>query len=626
LITTVILGASIVCQFVAAFLSLRLIKITGRWQAWSFIAIALMLMGVRRSITFYRILSGDVLLSPDITAELVALCISVLMLTGVILISPIFKKIQSTNKALLYKQFSISKASDSIYWINAEARIIDVNDTACSVLGYSREELLNMNVFDIDTDFSIEDWSLFWQELKAQQTSRFESHHKTKDGHIFPVKITVNYFNYQKSENICAFVNDITEHKQVEKQLLQSQKMEAVGQLTGGIAHDFNNILAAILGYAHLAKDRVLNLGDDKLERYLSEVIDGGKRASKIIDEMLIFSRNEREVKNTIHVNDVVIKTVSLLKGMLPSSIEINVTIEKDIPAIQIDPIQLEQIIMNLCINSMHAMHEVGTLNIGVQKLTIAEGQKGFPRTVAGDTWKRIDTCFCQDENTSTTTTTHSGEYVELWVRDGGSGISSESLEHMFEPFYTTKGDMRGTGMGLAMTHGVMQGSKGHIIVETEEGKGSLFRLLFRASKYTKTMESTAKAEDKISVIKTDFRILLVDDEDPILDFVTEMLSNRGYKVTKCMNSETALSLFEETPEKFNLVITDQTMPKLTGLDLSKRLLAIRADIPIILCSGYSELVDEEKAKSIGIRSYLNKPIDQKQLLQVINDSLSEIS
>ncbi len=277
---------------------------------------------------------------------------------------------------------------------------------------------------------------------------------------------------------------------------------------------------------------------------------------------------------------------------------------------------------MNLCINARDAMDEVGTLTIDIQTLSIAADQNDIPNVIANNSGERIDVCFCGDGHTSL----HTGDYVEVSMKDTGSGMSKKKLARIFEPFYTTKDVGKGTGMGLASAHGIMQDAKGHIIVETEVGKGTIFRLLFKACERRKARRAFTTVEDDTPVRNGSGCILMVDDEDTVLTFMEEMLSNNGYEVKTSVNGEHALNLFQEAPDKYDLVITDQTMPKMTGVDLSKQILDIRSDIPIILCTGYSGLINEMQAKAIGIRAYLKKPTDTKKMLRVIDELLSEVA
>lgn len=383
----------------------------------------------------------------------------------------------------------INTSQDLIFVKDTQLRTILCNDFFAQAVDKKPEELYGRT--DIENGWSIElvkgnpergirGFEADDREVLAGQTIRIDSEPVN-------VKDEIRYFNTIKTPltdatgkiiGVLGIARDITEHKhkeedriKLEQQLAQSQKMEAVGQLTEGIAHDFKNILAAVLGFSHLARDRIKGRDDEKLEKYLNEVIKGGDRASKLVDEMLIFGRAGVEAAKAISVNDIVMDTMKLLKGMLPSSIEILLYIGEDIPPVLIDPIQLEQMLMNLCINARDAMHEVGTLTIDVQNLAIGADQTEIPSVFPDTKGERIDVCFCQKESPLF----HTGDYVELSVMDTGSGVSNEELGHIFEPFYTTKEVGKGTGMGLAMVHGIMQGAKGHIVVETEEDKGMLF-------------------------------------------------------------------------------------------------------------------------------------------------------
>jgi PAS domain S-box-containing protein len=410
------------------------------------------------------------------------------------------------------------------------------------------------------------------------------------------------------------------ERIKLEQQLVQSQKMDAVGQLAAGIAHDFNNILASVLGFSQLAQKMVKGQRNYRLENFLEHITKAGYRGKKIVSQMLLLSRSDVESKTVISINNIVQNTVNLLMGSLPSTIHINVKIDKDIPSILIDPIQLEQILMNLCINARDAMNEVGKLDIEIHTLQLEEGQKEIANLTPGDKVERIDACFFEESNS----TTQTNNFVELLVRDSGVGIPGEKLKHIFEPFYTTKEVGKGTGLGLFMVHGIMQDARGHIIVETEKDKGTLFRLLFRAHELTKPVSTMPEVHDEISGHKGSGCILVVDDEDSLLEYMDEMLSDYGYEVIRSENGGAALTLFQKNPNKFDMVITDQTMPIISGIELSRRILNIRPNIPIILCTGHSELVNETQAKEIGICAYLEKPIEPINLLQVITESLTK--
>jgi len=416
------------------------------------------------------------------------------------------------------------------------------------------------------------------------------------------------------------YIEDITERKQLEKQLVQSQKMETIGQLAAGMSYDFNNILASILGYSRLARRLTQKMENTELERYLGEIIKAGSRASKLVDEMLLFVRSDAPTAKITSVKDIVMDSLKLMQGSFPSSIKTKILADDDISPILIDPIQLQQILMNLCINANDAMNEVGELLIELQEVHITENQQLIPSRLPDKKSIRIDMCFCQDENELM----HMGDFIELSVKDTGSGIPKEKLEHIFEPYYSNKEVGQGTGMGLSVVHGIMEKVKGHIIVETEENKGTLIRLLFKPSDATEKSEATMALSDYTTSYGRG-RILVVDDDNDISTLTKIMFSDYSHEVTKCLNAEEALTLFKETPYKFNLVIiTDQTMPKLTGIDLSDNLLEIRPDIPIILYTNYSTLIYEAQSKKIDIRAFLKKPVDPEQFMNKVHELLSE--
>jgi signal transduction histidine kinase/ActR/RegA family two-component response regulator len=410
------------------------------------------------------------------------------------------------------------------------------------------------------------------------------------------------------------------ERNKLEQQLVQSQKMDAVGQLAAGIAHDFNNILASILGFAKLAQNLVKDQGDDKLENYLKHITKAGYKGKKIVSQMMLLSRPDVQSKTIISIYHLVKNTMNLLIGSLPSTININTNMDEDTPSIFIDPVQLEQIIMNLCINSRDAMSEIGELDIELHTFRFEEGQNEIASLSNDTKTKRIEMCFCHDNKT----TLHTGDYVELLIRDTGEGIPEDKLKHIFEPFYTTKEVGKGTGLGLYMIHGIMQDACGHIIVESEKDKGTLFRLLFKACASLEPNEKISESIKLTRHLEGSGCILVVDDDDSLLEYMEEMLSENGYEVVRSENGEAALNRFLRSPEKFNMVITDQTMPKVAGTELSKKLLEIRPNIPIILLTGHSELINETQRKDLGICAYLEKPIDPDQLLKIISESMTE--
>ncbi len=386
---------------------------------------------------------------------------------------------------------------------------------------------------------------------------------------------------------------DITELKRMEAELRQAHKMEAIGTLAGGIAHDFNNILASIIGYTELSLDDAPK--GTLLEDNLREVLTAGKRARDLVRQILTFARQADEQLKPIQVRSVAAEALRLIRSSLPSTIEIRPDLTSQ-AAIMGSPVQIHQILMNLCTNAAQAMEKSGGL------LTVSLSDVRLPANGAGPAANLAP-----------------GHYVKLSVSDSGCGIAPEHMEQIFQPFFTTKEPGKGTGMGLAMVHGIVESCKGKIFVKSELGKGSEFDLYFPVAK------SEAAVETEAEVVATgNERILLVDDELAIVKMGSQMLEKLGYKVTTRTSSVEALSLFRSRPHDFDLVITDMTMPNMTGADLAMELMRIRRNLPVILCTGYSNKISDTLANQIGIRAFAYKPIVKKDLAEKIRSVLDE--
>ena len=393
--------------------------------------------------------------------------------------------------------------------------------------------------------------------------------------------------------------HDITERKQVEAerkhmelQLFQSQKMEAIGTLAGGIAHDFNNILSVIIGYAELARDK--NQKENK-EKYLQETLNGAQRAKNLVKQILTFSRQEDHTeKKPLDIKVLLKEAIKFLRSSIPTTVEINHHITEEDCNIMADPTQMHQVIMNLCTNAAHAMKAGGTLKVELANIELAKDEiPNYPDL-------------------------QPGHYVKLTVSDTGYGIDPDNIQKIFDPFFTTKSVDEGTGLGLSVVYGIVKGHGGVINVYSEPGKGASFHIYLPRIIQTETKEmDTGKP-----VIGGTERILFVDDEPALVDIGMRMLFPLGYHVTGATSSKEALDIFCADPQRFDLVITDMTLPKITGIDLSREMLKIRPDIPIILCSGIKEPKTEAQVKSLGIRVYLTKPLTRKELAWVVRDTL----
>jgi PAS domain S-box-containing protein len=373
---------------------------------------------------------------------------------------------------------------------------------------------------------------------------------------------------------------DITEHRKVEEQFRQAQKMEAIGTLAGGIAHDFNNILAAINGYTELAKRRVT--ADPVTDKFLDAVLEGGTRAAALVRQILAFSRQQEHQRSLVQLRHVVAEPLKLLRATIPSTIEFNVSLASSLPAVLADATQIHQIVMNLCTNAAHAMRDrPGRLAVRLENFTVdallAESTPGL----------------------------RAGPYVRLSISDTGHGMSEATKARIFEPFFTTKGPGEGTGLGLSVVHGIMQTHGGAITVYSQPGEGSVFHLYFPAS----DGEAAATAATSTAIpAGNGARILIVDDEKALALLGQKMLEELGYVVENTTSAAQALALVRANPEAFDLVITDLTMPGMLGTELARELLLLRPDLPVILTTGYTATLTEERVREQGIRELLLKP------------------
>lgn len=404
-----------------------------------------------------------------------------------------------------------------------------------------------------------------------------------------------------KTALLSGIAEDITEHKHAEQEkkiyedrLARALRLEAIGTLAGGIAHDFNNILAAIIGYTELAMDDVPP-GNPAVPS-LHEVLKAGERAKDLVSQILTFSRQARTEKKVVRVQLIVKEALKLLRSSIPSTIAITQDIDPHSPEVFADPTQIHQVVMNLCANAYQAMRDRGgTLAVGLAPVELDTAlARSIPRL-------------------------EPGSYLHLWVSDTGCGMDQDTLDRIFEPFFTTREKGKGTGLGLATVHGIVSDLSGAVTVSSAIGDGSTFHVYL----------PTCKAEDRKDETGEDAvprgngeRILLVDDESAILAFAKSMIEQMGYLVRTHSSSIQALEAFSQAPHAFDLIITDQTMPLLTGVELAAKVQAIRSDIPVILITGFSEIISAEQARKQGICVYLEKPFTRNSLARAIRQAL----
>jgi PAS domain S-box-containing protein len=389
-------------------------------------------------------------------------------------------------------------------------------------------------------------------------------------------------------------IEDITEKKKLEAQLRQALKMDSIGTLAGGIAHDFNNILGIILGYTELALEDVPKWSPTRLR--LEEIRTASFRAKALIRQLLSFARKTRLEKRPINIAPAIKESIKMLRASIPSSVEIRPKISDDIGIVHADPTQINQVLINLCTNAHHAMPDGGIIEITLENSQIDEILSAKHPGL------------------------RPGPYVHLVVSDSGHGISGDDVDQIFDPYFTTKDVGKGIGMGLAVVHGIVKEHNGVITVESELGKGTTFDVFLPVAE----KEAVVDIETREDFPTGNERILFVDDENAIVTLVRQRLERLGYKVKATTSPTEALALFKSKPHYFDLIITDMTMPDMTGDKLVRQILEIRPDLPIILSTGFSEKIDEKQAKKIGVADYIEKPFVSRELAFKVRQVLDE--
>jgi len=493
---------------------------------------------------------------------------------------------------------------DAVYITTREGKLINANQSALDLFGYSREELTSVNALQLYLHPG--DASKFQKEIKEKGFVRdYEVAFRKKDGTEMDCLLTTT-LRRADGGGILAYqgiVRDITkrkqaeeEHRKLEVQLEQAQRMEAIGTLAGGIAHDFNNILSAIMGYTELVREDVPE--GTKAHANLQEVFKAGIRAKDLVGQIRAFSRQREHEQKPVRISSIIKEALGLLRPSLPTTIEIRQNIQTESDTVLADPSQIHQVLMNLCTNAAHAMREKG----GVLELTLEEVD--------------LDTHDVASYPGLTT-----GAYVRLSVSDTGHGMNRRVMKRIFDPYFTTKEKGVGTGLGLAVVDGIVKTHGGAITAYSEPEKGATFHVYLPRIEHP---EAAVEAEGIEPFPTGHERILFVDDEKVLVDIGKQMLERLGYQVTARTSSTEALEAFRAQPEKFDLVITDQTMPNMTGETLAKELTQIRPDIPVILCTGYSEIPSESKLGASAIRDVVRKPIIVREMANTIRRVLDK--
>lgn len=480
------------------------------------------------------------------------------------------------------------------------ADIVDANPAAVSFYGWSYEALTSKKIFNINT-LTKEQVFDEMEKAKMEQRKHFYFQHCLASGEIREVEVYTGPIKVHGKKLLFSIVYDITARKKAEEektaleaQLLHAQKMESIGTLSGGIAHDFNNLLGVILGNAEMAMDDVPELHPTKF--HLNEIRTASLRARDVVKQLLSFGRKTDPKQRPVRLVQIVEDALKFLRFSIPTSVEIRQNIQDDTDdSILADSTQINQVMINLCTNAAHAMEDTGgVMTIGIQNIYLDQ----------------ISAAFYPDMSP--------GNYVKLTVSDTGPGIDPEIKDRIFDPYFTTKEVGKGSGIGLSVVHGVVKSHNGAISVDSKFGKGTTFSILLPATEKEAVIET--EPDEKLSTGNE--RILIVDDEDSMVEIGRRRLERLGYQVESKTNPIEALELFRADPDQFDLVITDMAMPHITGDKLVKEILKIRPGMPTILCTGFSEKIDEEKAKEIGVREYIEKPFDRGKLSRLVRKVL----
>lgn len=613
----------------------------------------------------------------------------------------------------------IETAMDGFWITDHRGKLLEINEAYCQMSGYSKEELLKMQILDLEAAEMADDINARIQAAIEKREDRFQSRHRKKNGLVFDVEISIQYRENEGGQFVCflrditeriktedalrksqqryekaqqigkvgnweydlvtkqfwgsdearriygfspdsddfttdqvencilerervhqalldliekdrpyniefeiqpvtgtdkrfitstaetlkddagtpvkvlGVIRDITEKKQMEDRLQQVQKMETIGTLAGGIAHDFNNILSPIVGYTEMLLEDFPN--DSPTRENLSEIYTGALRARDLVKQILTFSRQENMELKLIKMQSIVEEALKLVRSTVPATIDIQQVIQADCGVIKADPIQIHQIVMNLTTNAFHAMEDDG----GQLKVSLQEVELGELDLVSPDI--------------------EPGAFACLIVSDTGIGMNKELTGKVFDPFFTTKEQGKGTGMGLSVIHGIVKSLKGAIQVYSKVGKGTDFYIYLPVVRRSSWDNGIQMAE---ALPFGTERILLVDDESAIITMEKQMLERLGYKVFPQTSSVEAFETFKANPDTFDLIVSDMTMPDMTGIQLAKELISIRSDIPIIICTGYSEKINKENAQFSGIKGFLMKPVVKYEMAKMIKQVL----
>ncbi len=493
---------------------------------------------------------------------------------------------------------AIKQAGESIVITSPDGSIQYVNPAFEKMTGYSKEIAVGKNPRFLKSGVQgTTFYKTLWDTILSGNRWTGQLVNKNKDGGLYTSECSISPVK-DENGNVTNFVwisKDITRQIEAEERMSQAQKMEAIGVLAGGIAHDFNNILFPIVGHAEILMED--SPDESPLRESLNEIYTGALRARDLVQQILSFSRQEKNELKLMKMQPIIKEALKLIRATISTTISINQNLDPNCGAVKADPTQIHQIVMNLATNAYHAMEDTG----GELKVSLKEVELGEYDLISPDMKPGAQAC--------------------LTFSDTGKGMKKDIMNKVFEPFFTTKEKGKGTGMGLSVVHGIVKNMSGAIQVHSEPGKGTEFNIFLPVVKSTYEKQ---EAQASKPIPGGHERILLVDDEEAIIAMEKQILERFGYKVTSCDRSIEALEAFRANPGQFDLVITDMSMPKMSGDKLAIELIKIRPDIPVLLCTGFSESMTDEKIKSLGIKGFLMKPIVIKDLAKKLREVLDE--
>ncbi len=495
---------------------------------------------------------------------------------------------------------AVEQSSESIMITDVDGSILYVNAAFEAITGYLAGEVLGRKPSLLKSGRQdAEYYRKLWECISTGSAWEGRLTNRKKDGSLFDVEVVI-YPIHGDSEEVFNYVvisRDITQEMAIEKQMRQTQKMNAIGELAGGVSHDFNNILTAILGYVTLSMEAVEEGG--KVYGYLEEIVKAGDRAIKLVRQILSFSRQEEPSFHLVVLQQVLRDSVSMIRTMVKSGVEIEVDIDEQCGPVFGDATQLQQVVVNLCTNAVHALEKGGgVLHLSLRQVELFGAEGGLQ---VGDLTP--------------------GLYACVVVSDTGCGMAPEVMERIFEPYFTTKKRGEGNGFGLSIVHGIVQKHRGHIVVESEEGKGSTFTLYLPL--YVDDGEEKEPAVDPI-MPEVCGRILFVDDDETVLAMGCEILESFGYTVTPATNGKRALDIFRQDPAAFDALVSDYKMPQMNGYNLIGECVRLRSGLPSILCSGFMEKVERKNLDELSHVAFFPKPIDWHALARTLRQEINK--